>query len=69
MFLDFQKGHWLSVYRARFGGDVPALQMRIQTKFKSGNRNIPNDAPGYATYPLKFVAKLMAARVAMLLHR
>jgi hypothetical protein len=31
MFLDFQKGHWFSVYRARFEGDAPSLQMRVQT--------------------------------------
>ena len=69
MLLDFQKGHWFSVYRARFEGNVPPLQMRIQTKFKPENRNISNDVPSYPTYPLKFIAKLMAARVAMLLHR
>jgi hypothetical protein len=69
MFLDFQKGHWFSAYRARFEGAVPPLQMRIQTKFKPENRTIPTDVPSYPTYPLKFIAKLMSARVAMLLHR
>ncbi|MCE9662696.1 hypothetical protein LY622_04515 [Halomonas sp. M5N1S17] len=69
MFLDFQKGHWFSVYRARFGGNAPPLQMRIQTKFKPENCDIPNDMPSYATYPFKFVAKLMASRVAMLVGR
>ena len=69
MFLDFQKGHWYSVYRARFEGDVAPLQMRIQTKFKSKDRNIPSDVPSYSTYPFRFIAKLMAARVAMLFHR
>ena len=69
MFLDFQKGHWFSAYRARFEGDVPPLQMRIQTKFKPKDRQIPNDVPSYPTYPIKFIAKLMSARVAMLLRR
>jgi hypothetical protein len=69
MFLDFQKGHWFSAYRARFESDVPPLQMRIQTKFKPENRTIPNDVPSYPSYPLRFIAKLMSARVAMLLHR
>jgi hypothetical protein len=69
MFLDFQKGHWFSVYRVGFGGNAPPLQMRIQTRYKPGNGDIPNDVPSYATYPLKFVAKLMAARVAMLVGR
>jgi hypothetical protein len=68
MFLNFEKGHWLSVYRARFRGDVPPLQMRIQTKFKPENSNVPNDVPSYSTFPLMFVAKLVAARIAMLLR-
>ncbi|MGH7885221.1 MAG: GFA family protein [Thermodesulfobacteriota bacterium] len=68
MLLDFQKGHWFSAYRKRFEGDVPPLQMRIQTKFKPENSNIPNDVPSYQTYPFKFIAKLMIARVAMLIH-
>jgi hypothetical protein len=68
MFLNFEKGHWLSVYRARFRGDVPPLQMRIQTKFKPENSKVPNDVPSYSTFPLMFVAKLVAARIAMLLR-
>ena len=69
MFLDFQKGHWFSAYRARFEGSVPSLQMRIQTKFKSENSDIPNDVPSYPTYPFKFLAKLVGAKIAMLHHR
>lgn len=69
MYLDFQKGHWFSVYRARFDSDAPPLQMRIQTKFKPENCDIPNDVPSYATYPFKFIAKLMVARAAMLVGR
>lgn len=69
LFLDFQKGHWLSVYQARFEGDVPPLQMRIQTKFKPEGCEIPNDVPSYPTYPLRFIAKVLLARVAMLLYR
>jgi hypothetical protein len=69
MFLNFEKGHWLSVYRARFEGDVPPLQMRVQTKFKPENGDVPSDVPSYPGYPLKFMAKLAAARIAMLLRR
>lgn len=61
--------HWIPMYRARFQGDVPPLQMRIFTKFKPGNGDVPSDVPGYATFPLKFLAKLLSARIAMLLHR
>ena len=33
LYLDFEKGHWLSIHRARLGGVLPPLQMRIQTRF------------------------------------
>lgn len=69
IFLDFQKGHWFSVYRARFGDDAPPIQVRIQTKFKPDNETILNDVPSYKTYPLRFIGKLMAARIAMLVGR
>ena len=61
--------HWVSMYRARFQGEIPSLQMRICTKFKPENRQVAGDVPGYSRYPLKFVAKLLAARIAMLLYR
>ena len=61
--------HWVTMYRARFQGDIPPLQWRISTKFKSGNVKIPNDVPSFATYPLGFVAKLATSRIAMLLRR
>lgn len=68
MFLDFKKGHWFSMHRAQFEGNAPALQMRIQTKFKPEGSNVPNGASIYSTFPFKFIGKLMAARVAMLLR-
>jgi hypothetical protein len=45
------------------------LQIRICTKFKPENGDLPSDVPSYSSYPLKFLAKLVAARIAMLLHR
>lgn len=61
--------HWVSLYRARFPADAPPLQMRIQTKFKSPGSAMPNDVPAYATFPLSLVAKMIAARIAMLFRR
>jgi hypothetical protein len=69
MFLNFQKGHWFSMCRKRFVEDTPPPQMRIQTKFKPEGTDIPNGAAIYLTYPLKFIANLMIARVAMLIHK
>jgi hypothetical protein len=70
MFLNFDDGkHWVDVYRSRFKGDLPPVQMRICTKFQPANCAVPTDVPGYSRFPLKFLAKLLGARIAMLLHR
>ncbi len=70
MFLHFDGGpHWVSVYRSRFLGKAPPLQMRIQTKFLPEAREWPTDTPTYKTYPVKFVGKLVAAKIAMMLGR
>ena len=70
MLLNFDDGkHWVDIYRARLQGDIPAVQMRICTKFKAEGGDVPNDVPGYRSFPLKFLVKLLAARIAMLLHR
>ena len=69
MFLEVRKGHWLSVYRARFEADALPVQMRIQTKFRPEEREIPRDVPSYPKVPFTLIAKLLAARVAMALHR
>ncbi|QCI65963.1 GFA family protein [Phreatobacter stygius] len=61
--------HWVSMYRARFETDVPPLEMRICTKFKAGDSVIPDDLPAYPGFPLKFMAKLVAAWIPMLLRR
>jgi hypothetical protein len=66
MFLDFQKGHWFSVYRARFADEVPPLQMRIQTKSRPEAAADTGDIPSHAGYPPRFMLKLIAARIAML---
>jgi len=68
VFLDFEKGHWVSAYRGRFALDAAPPQMRIQTKFRSSDAEIPDDAPAYAAFPFNFIAKLVGARIAMLLR-
>ena len=64
MFLDFEKGHWFSVYRRRFA-DPPPLQLRIQTRFAPGK--VPDDIPAYSAFTPKLLAKLLLARLAMAL--
>ena len=67
MFLDYEKGHWFSVYRARLGPDAPPVQMRIQTGGKAPRAG--GTLPVHAGYPPVFMFKLMAARLAMMLGR
>lgn len=70
MFMKFDDArHWVPVYRARFQGDVPPVQMRICTKYRPENTDVLSDVRSYSAYPLKFVAKLVAAKISMLLHR
>ncbi len=66
-FDDFK--HWVSVYRARFHGDAAPAQMRICTKFKPDTTALPSDIPSYPGYPFRFIARLLAARFAMMLGR
>lgn len=65
MFLDFEKGHWFSVYRARLGPEAPPVRMRIKT----GATRPAGPLPSFPGYPPRFVFKLMAARLAMMVGR
>ena len=68
MLLNFDDSkHWADLYRTRVQGPVPPIEMRVCTKFATGD--VPKDVPGYPGYPFKFIAKLMAARIAMLFGR
>lgn len=70
MYLKFDDGrHWVSVYRARFATPALPLQMRICTRYRPNDGAIPDDLPGYPGYPLKFLAKLLAAWIPMLIGR
>jgi hypothetical protein len=69
MFLEFEKGHWLSIYRTALRGDLPSLDMRVHTKSKPAGSVLPNDVPSYPVYSAKFMAKLFAAWIAMVLRR
>jgi hypothetical protein len=69
MLLNFDDGkHWVDVYQVRFQGELAPLDMRVCTKFKPADAVIPDDVPHYPGYPFKFIAKLLTARAAMLLH-
>ncbi len=65
MFLDFRRGHWLTLYRARFAEAVPPLEMRVMTADRREGVVLPEDVPNYAAYTGKFMLKLLAAWVRM----
>jgi hypothetical protein len=68
MFVKFRGAHWTSFYRARFTGDLPPLEIRIQTKHKPTGIDLPNDVPNFEGFPIRLFARLAVARVAMALH-
>lgn len=61
--------HWVDVYRARVAGAPPPLEMRVCTRFRPAGSELPGDVPAYARFPLAFIGRLLAARLAMLLGR
>jgi hypothetical protein len=69
IFLDFTKGHWLSMYRNRFPTGAPPLEMRVMTKGRRAGDLLADDVPNYSGFSGKFMLRLLVARVAMGLHR
>jgi hypothetical protein len=69
MFLDFKGGHWLSIYQTALVRDLPPLEMRVHTKSRPAGSDLPNDVPNHQGYSLRFMAKLFAAWIPMLLRR
>jgi hypothetical protein len=65
MFLDFTKGHWLSMFRNRFPAGAPPLEMRVMTKERRAGVELADDVPNYSGHSSKFMLKLIAAWVAM----
>ena len=65
MFLDFTKGHWLTLYRARLPEPVRPLEMRVMTADRPEGVVLPDDVPNYAGHTGKFMWKLLSAWAAM----
>ena len=64
MFLDFTKGHWLSMYRNRFPA-APPLEMQVMTRERRQGVELADDVPNYRGLSGRFMLKLIAAWIAM----
>lgn len=67
MFLKFDPGFWVSSYRLRYDGELPPIEMRTNVNRRSAETPMPNDAPCYRGFPPKLFAKLIGARIDMML--
>jgi hypothetical protein len=65
MFLDFTRGHWLSMYRNRFPPEAPPLEMRVMTGERRAGVELADDLPNHEGHSGKFVLRLIAAWIAM----
>ncbi len=60
MFLDFTKGHWVTIFNDRMPEDQrPAPEMRIMTGTDS--LNTADNIPVYKSSPARFILRLVAA--------
>jgi hypothetical protein len=65
MFLDFTKGHWLTLYSARLPDPLPPLEMRVMTADRPEGVVLPDDVPAYPGHTGRFMGKLLKAWAAM----
>ncbi|HVV40720.1 MAG TPA: hypothetical protein VHC94_06615 [Nitrobacter sp.] len=65
MFLDFTKGHWLTIYRGRLPDDIPPATLRMMTADRPEGVILPDDMANYPGRSGKFMLKLLGAWMAM----
>jgi hypothetical protein len=65
MFLDFTRGHWLSMFRNRFPAGAPPIEMRVMTSERRAGVELADDVPNHPGRSGKFMLKLIAAWIAM----
>jgi hypothetical protein len=66
MYLEFEKGHWLSIYAARLPEAARGpLTCRTMTKDLPDSVVLPRDVPNPKTHTPEFMLRLMGAWIAM----
>jgi hypothetical protein len=66
LFMDFQRGHWLSVYAGLWPEDaLPPVEMRTMASDLADPAVLPGGVPNLKTHSFNFYRKLLGAWVAM----
>lgn len=65
MFLDFTKGHWLSIYRNRIPEGAPPLELLLMTNERRAGVTLANDVPTSGGVSGLFVLKMLGAWIAI----
>ena len=67
MFLEFEKGHWLSLYAARWpDGAAPEMELRTMCRDRAAEAPpLPSDIPNAKGHTARFMVKLLGAWAAM----
>lgn len=66
VFLEFQNGHWLSLYACLWGDQAtPPLELRTMTSNAHDSPSLADDVPNARRQSLSFFAKLLGAWIAM----
>jgi hypothetical protein len=65
MFVDFSKGHWLTIYRGRLPDNIPPATMRMMTAKRPEGVILPDDMANYPGHSGKFMLTLFRAWMAM----
>ena len=65
LFLDFTKGHWISLFGHRLPDGPPPPEMRVMTAHRGAEAQVPDDVPNYTKYSGRFMWKLLRAWAAM----
>jgi hypothetical protein len=65
MFLDFTKGHWLTLYRGRLADELAPATMRMMTADRPEGVALPDDMTNYSGHSGQFMRKVLRAWIAM----
>ena len=65
LFLDFEPGHWISVYQQRFEAPVPPSRLRVQTRFMPAGGRPDDGLPLHRGFAFGMIVRLLASRMAM----